>query len=584
MRLVDTASFDGINLKEYLTLSHCWGKPHEEFVLLRKSNLEAFKKSIVLDDLAPNFRHAILTTARLGFRYLWIDSLCIIQGDAKDWATEAPLMGRIYANATCCLSATAASDMGEGFFSAKDPFLQDCVLRTDGDHALVVKSVLSGNDSLSSLFEKYVDGAKITSRGWTFQEKILSKRVLHFCKGFVLFECNTMRASEYDVEGIPYARRTDIQMDGSLHASIMLRRLHKEDVPTKLVTEGKRVQKSRRNLRSQKNPYGGYRMTTVTVMKETVVHNPDFQTYMQKRDALLDVSALNNIRGSFQVMIRSQGMSSNSIERLELHQSWYDLVEQYSARDLTCIDQDRLMAITGVASFIHSQTDWTFVSGLCERLMPFNLLWFRIDSEDTNKVLCSRPVRSFEAPTWSWVSVDGPISHRLKAEPRPEISRSWLMTRILQKKLQIEVFESTWHEENIKVLIDEKSTRIDEIDLPLTEETCGKTSSRSTKRKLTVYPRYPLIDLSKANKISVHKIFDVKVNPTDRPLYGLILLEFCNAHVQPLKSKIQLHGIIIVAMSEEHLYERVGYFWTTDEEVIKSVEIISEGLQYISLQ
>jgi hypothetical protein len=71
----------------YLTLSHCWGR--KTFTTLTRGNFQEFLSQIPIISLSKTFREAIETTRILGFRYLWIDSLCIIQGDEIDVRTIA---------------------------------------------------------------------------------------------------------------------------------------------------------------------------------------------------------------------------------------------------------------------------------------------------------------------------------------------------------------------------------------------------------------------------------------------------------------------------------------------------------------
>jgi hypothetical protein len=52
---------------------------------------------------------AVLVTKAMGVRYLWIDSLCIIQ-DKEDWALHAPQMATVYGNAYLTISADAAEN------------------------------------------------------------------------------------------------------------------------------------------------------------------------------------------------------------------------------------------------------------------------------------------------------------------------------------------------------------------------------------------------------------------------------------------------------------------------------------------
>jgi hypothetical protein len=79
---------------QYLTLSHCWGG--KVFTTLTRENVEQFLSHIPTKSLSKTFRDAIEVTRRLGFKYLWIDSLCIIQGDEVDWTKEASRMEFVY--------------------------------------------------------------------------------------------------------------------------------------------------------------------------------------------------------------------------------------------------------------------------------------------------------------------------------------------------------------------------------------------------------------------------------------------------------------------------------------------------------
>lgn len=113
IRLIETA--EEIPDGAYTTLSHRWGGTNP--VLTVRENMEDFKREIALPLLSKTFRDAIQVTRRLGLRYIWIDSLCIIQNDASDWAQEAASMGRVYENAFCNLSASNNGEIEtEGLF------------------------------------------------------------------------------------------------------------------------------------------------------------------------------------------------------------------------------------------------------------------------------------------------------------------------------------------------------------------------------------------------------------------------------------------------------------------------------------
>lgn len=115
VKLIETAYVkpDG----DYITLSHCWGK--KTLIRTLRENLQDFL--IQLPSLPNTFQDAILATRMLGVRYIWIDSLCIIQDNADDWAKEASLMHKVYKNAMCNLSASASRNSNEGLFRPRTP-------------------------------------------------------------------------------------------------------------------------------------------------------------------------------------------------------------------------------------------------------------------------------------------------------------------------------------------------------------------------------------------------------------------------------------------------------------------------------
>lgn len=76
-----------------MTLSHCWGKCAMECLLT--SNITSMSEKIKINRLPATFRDAIVFTRELGARFIWIDSLCIIQDSLLDWQQESAVMGEI---------------------------------------------------------------------------------------------------------------------------------------------------------------------------------------------------------------------------------------------------------------------------------------------------------------------------------------------------------------------------------------------------------------------------------------------------------------------------------------------------------
>jgi hypothetical protein len=78
------------------------------------------QKGIPLGNLPSTFKDTIFLTKTLGFRYIWIDSLCIIQDSREYWSTESTRIDAIYAHAALDISASAARDAEDGIFASSN--------------------------------------------------------------------------------------------------------------------------------------------------------------------------------------------------------------------------------------------------------------------------------------------------------------------------------------------------------------------------------------------------------------------------------------------------------------------------------
>ena len=96
----------------YATLSYRWGSNMR--CQTTKENFTRFQEAIHPDEMPLMFRDAITITRQLGIRYLWIDALCIIQGDDDDWNREAGSMASVYGSSTLTLSALSSASPSEG--------------------------------------------------------------------------------------------------------------------------------------------------------------------------------------------------------------------------------------------------------------------------------------------------------------------------------------------------------------------------------------------------------------------------------------------------------------------------------------
>jgi hypothetical protein len=186
----------------YVTLSHCWGASVIRPLSTTTSNLENRMRSISFATLPLTFQDAVQITRKLKIRYLWIDSLCIIQDSNRDWEREAAVMGRIYAHSFCTLAASASTDSSGGCRVPEKrmqyPLYKDVVFGGKGVRFFVKPRDAWKDHFIDSGPEAWADVYNTTPlrfRAWTLQERELSPRVLHFTKHQLLWECRTLKAS-----------------------------------------------------------------------------------------------------------------------------------------------------------------------------------------------------------------------------------------------------------------------------------------------------------------------------------------------------------------------------------------------------
>ncbi|KAL8672793.1 MAG: hypothetical protein Q9168_002757 [Polycauliona sp. 1 TL-2023] len=205
LRLVSPAKTPDIfdSDKRFITLSHCWGEwgPKELPVLKLSNECDRFDVGIGLAELPPTFQDAIEVVHWLGVRWLWIDSLCIIQDSTEDWQREALLMHDVYKQGFLNIAATTALDARGGLFKPRSPkAFQPLELYMPGiDQALFL--TVDERD----MFE-WMESEPLSGRAWVFQERHPARRILHFTNTEIFWECCAKApyfASETFARGAP---------------------------------------------------------------------------------------------------------------------------------------------------------------------------------------------------------------------------------------------------------------------------------------------------------------------------------------------------------------------------------------------
>lgn len=192
---------------KYVALSYCWGTT-KTTCLTTSDNLAGHLEAIRWSSIPKTFQDAVLFSRRLGVGYIWIDSICIIQGDdanAKaDWSRESAHMYNYYSNAHVTLAAACSSDCNGGLFF-KDQIakshLLDFTFRGQKFPLLISESpseIPDFNDAATGLGRDIENKYPLLSRAWAFQERLVSPRVIFFTKTQLIWDCYEGCAFEED--------------------------------------------------------------------------------------------------------------------------------------------------------------------------------------------------------------------------------------------------------------------------------------------------------------------------------------------------------------------------------------------------
>ncbi|KAL8397220.1 hypothetical protein RB594_004077 [Gaeumannomyces avenae] len=327
LRLADTAGQTGA----YATLSHRWGADtalSQTTTLNRAARADGFSAS----GLPKTFRDAVDVARRLGVRHLWIDSLCIIQGEggSDDWAREAGRMAGYYQGSLVTLAAAAE---GGGLFepgrTSSRQFGRRLVRLPFRDRVGTPRGefYVFPAEPVAPRFEAEVRDSALMSRGWVFQEWMLSRRIVYFAELGVYLECQS---------GQP------------------------------------------RNSYGERLAWPAGRAASGEFVLKALV---DFSTAGQEHGRL-----------------------------------WWDLVETYSALELSFPAKDRLLALSGVlAEFslarraqLATPGHDLYASGLWLSNLHQSLLW-----QQKHRPLPGAIARVRNMPSWSWASFHGPVTWKI---------------------------------------------------------------------------------------------------------------------------------------------------------------------------
>lgn len=173
----------------YIALSYCWGPVSPTTYLTNADTFQARKSGIEFTDLPPLFQDVVKTARALGIDYIWIDRLCIIQGDPKDFDTQAPKMGEIYGRATLSIAAASATTENDSIYAPREDKWMSVEHRTGFNGASSIKIRSRRLWSRLGTEKKGGDYGRISTRAWVWQERLLAARTVFFTPGGLKFEC-----------------------------------------------------------------------------------------------------------------------------------------------------------------------------------------------------------------------------------------------------------------------------------------------------------------------------------------------------------------------------------------------------------
>lgn len=178
----------------YMALSYVWGGP-QELQLTKKSHIELERPNgLSMDDkrLPRTIADAMLLVSQLDERYLWVDSLCIMQDNSENKHDQIALMGVIYEEAILTIVAVSGKNADAGLPG----------VRSGSRNVLQYIEHIQGLVLVNSLTTPSwcVDQSIWNTRAWTYQEGKLSRRVIFFADEQISFKCDHVSCWEDEIE------------------------------------------------------------------------------------------------------------------------------------------------------------------------------------------------------------------------------------------------------------------------------------------------------------------------------------------------------------------------------------------------
>jgi hypothetical protein len=323
--------------------------------MTKKENFASFQDEVPWKIIPQTFKDAIIVVLHLGYRHLWIDSLCIIQDDSLDWERESSKMADVYVNSVLTIYAARSTQANDGVFHKKflpldnssDPHVLEQPRNLEEDLVKIKfrqPSRKSWDVYVRQHYHDFIDDhdlamsrSALDKRAWAFQEMTLSTRILYFKEAELMWECKDAFECECG---------------------------------------------------------------------ESALVSAEEQEYLKK---CMDEIGF----GSPSLFLPlDMGNDEELPESCTLLSFWSNVVFSYCSRLLT-YQTDILPALSGVAKRLQRPSLGAYLAGMWEHQLPQSLCWrVRGDLEFADETFLERREnrvrRKYLAPSWSWAS--GPYS------------------------------------------------------------------------------------------------------------------------------------------------------------------------------
>ncbi|KAF7672621.1 hypothetical protein GT037_009122 [Alternaria burnsii] len=314
LKIVCRDDLEEHDVSRYVALSYCWGG--DQTNKLTQENHGLYKKNIAWETLPKTIQDAAKTAQALGFQYIWIDSMCIVQNSKEDKKAEINQMTKVYAHATLTVVDSRGDRVTEGFLHPRT--------LPSGTTSIQYRTEDGQTQRLTLLFNhasNVEESVAVNTRGWTLQEYLLSRRRLIIGTWSTEWHCR--KKDEIHTDG--WARSTRMGPSAGIP-------YHVED-------EGW----------AGPGPFGSKEAESVYS------------------------SSFINAAMFFSV---NPGYPPGQVDKVLVCFSWIVIVTSYSKRSVT-ESEDRILALSGIAERFANLVSGRYIAGIWENMMPSCLYWYK---------------------------------------------------------------------------------------------------------------------------------------------------------------------------------------------------------------